>query len=341
MNLARPIIFGSACSGIEAASVAWNPLGWQCAFVSEIEPFSCSVLSNRHPGVPNLGDFTTLNGEDYRGLLDVFVAGTPCQSFSVAGHRHGLKDHRGNLALVYARFVHASNVPVSIWENVPGVRSDKGNAFGCFLAALAGEDAPLFPPGGKWTDAGYVLGPERTVSWRILNAQYFGLAQRRKRVFVASCPRNGSDPRKILLEYEGVRRDFAPGREAGEAAAGNVKGSLGGSGSANCLAFISGQGSKAGSIAASETLSPTLRSDAGGNSVPCVLVNGRVRRFTPTECERLFGFPDGYTSIPNKHSDWQRYKALGKSMPVPVMRWIGERIERALSESACVERGGM
>lgn len=113
-----------------------------------------------------------------------------------------------------------------VWENVPGVLSDRGNAFGCILGALAGEDAPLLPPGGRWADAGYVLGPKRSICWRILDAQYFGLAQRRRRVFVVGCPRNGSVPRTILFEFDGLRRDTPPSRQAAEDIAGTLEASL-------------------------------------------------------------------------------------------------------------------
>lgn len=212
--------FLSVCSGIEAASVAWHPLGMRAAAFAEIESFPSAVLAYRYPGVPNVGDMRGINGEDYYGRINILVGGTPCQSFSVAGLRRGLQDERGNLALEFVRIANESCPDFIVWENVPGVLSDRGNAFGCFLGGLAGEETPLVPAGKKWTDSGYVLGPERTVCWRILDAQYFGLAQRRRRVFVVACPRGRFDPRKVLLEFDGVRRDFAPSREAGQEIAG-------------------------------------------------------------------------------------------------------------------------
>ncbi len=217
----------SVCSGIEAASVAWEPLGWQPVAFAEIEKFPAAVLAHRWPHVPNLGDMTKINGADFKGKIDVMVGGTPCQSFSVAGLRGGLDDERGNLALEFVRIADESDPAFVIWENVPGIFSDRGNAFGCFLAALAGEKAPLLPPGGRWTNAGYVLGPRRAIAWRVLDAQYFGLAQRRKRVFLIGCPRNGADPRKILFEFDGLRRDFAPSRETRADVAGTLESSLG------------------------------------------------------------------------------------------------------------------
>lgn len=205
----------SVCSGIEAAGVAWTPLGFEAVALAEIEPFPCAVLARHYPDVPNIGDMTAIDGRAFRGCVDVLAGGTPCQSFSVAGLRRGLDDERGNLALEFARLADECNPAFIVWENVPGVLSDRGNAFGCLLAALAGEAAPLLPPGGRWTDAGYVLGPCRTIAWRILDAQYFGLAQRRRRVFLVACPRGGADPRKVLFEFDGLRRDTAPGRKKG------------------------------------------------------------------------------------------------------------------------------
>lgn len=233
------VTFGSVCSGIEAASVAWNPLGWSAAWVSEIESFPCAVLRHHYPTVPNLWDMRNVAACIRTGLAaapDVFCGGTPCQSFSVAGLRASLGDARGNLSLTFCEIANAIDDQreqpcVIFWENVPGVLSTADNAFGCFLAGLAGEDAALVPPGGRWANAGAVLGPRRTVAWRTLDAQYFGLAQRRRRVFVVASARNDFDPIAVLLEREGVRRDTAPRREAGETVAGGAGiGATGGGG---------------------------------------------------------------------------------------------------------------
>lgn len=220
--------FGSAASGIEAASVAWNPLGWRAAWLSEIDPFASGVLAYRHPEVPNLGDMTRLPEWILSGVItapDVFVAGTPCQAFSIAGLRKSLEDARGNLSLTYCEIVNAIDTAraerneepcTAVWENVPGVLSTKDNAFGCFLAGLAGEDVPLVAAGGKWPDAGLVVGPARAVAWRVLDAQFFGVAQRRRRVFVVASARDGFDPGAVLFEFDGVRRDTPPVRETRE-----------------------------------------------------------------------------------------------------------------------------
>ena len=218
--------FGSVCSGIEAASVAWHPLGWKAAWLSEIEPFPSAVLAHHYPDVPNLGDMTTLPERILSGEVeapDVFCGGTPCQAFSVAGLRNSLDDARGNLSLTFCEIANAIDIQrittgmapsIVFWENVPGVLSTKDNAFGCFLGALAGEVEALEPPGGKWTNAGCVSGPQRTVAWRVLDAQYFGVAQRRRRVFVVASARADFDPTAVLFEFDGLRRDTAPSREA-------------------------------------------------------------------------------------------------------------------------------
>jgi DNA (cytosine-5)-methyltransferase 1 len=216
----------SVCSGIEAATVAWHPLGWEPVAFAEVEAFPAAVLAHHYPGVPNLGDMTKINGEQYRDV-DVLVGGTPCQAFSIAGLRKGLVDPRGNLTLAFAKLADDMQVPWVVWENVPGVLSSKDNAFGCFLGFLAGETVPLLPPGGRWADAGAVYGPARAIAWRVLDAQYFGLAQRRRRVFVVASAREGFDPAAVLFEFEGVRRDTPPSREAGKTPAGTIEASLG------------------------------------------------------------------------------------------------------------------
>ena len=220
--------FGSVCSGIEAASVAWHPLGWEAAWLSEIEPFPCAVLNHHYPDVPNHGDMTLLPEKILSGEVeapDLFCGGTPCQAFSVAGLRNSLDDARGNLSLTFVgianaidhvRSVRRDAPAIIFWENVPGVLNTKDNAFGCFLGALAGENDPLIPSGDKWSNAGCVYGPQRTVAWRVLDAQYFGVAQRRRRVFVIASARDDFDPAKVLFEFEGVRRDTAPSRKEGQ-----------------------------------------------------------------------------------------------------------------------------
>ncbi|EOG6410869.1 Dam family site-specific DNA-(adenine-N6)-methyltransferase [Salmonella enterica subsp. diarizonae serovar 11:k:z53] len=238
--------YGSVCSGIEAASIAWEPLGMRPAWFSEIEPFPCAVLAERWPEVPNLGDMTQIAASVAANEVaapDLLVGGTPCQAFSIAGLRKGLADKRGQLTLAYVELVNAidysrirQGLPPVIfcWENVPGVLSSKDNAFGCLLAGLAGEDEP-FKPGPqpergknstfwrwdkkarkhypKWPQSGCVVGRQRKLAWRVLDAEYFGVPQRRHRVFVVGSAGEGFDPETILFEFEGVRRNTPPSKE--------------------------------------------------------------------------------------------------------------------------------
>ncbi|HEP8473899.1 TPA: DNA cytosine methyltransferase [Pseudomonas aeruginosa] len=226
------ITYGSVCSGIEAASVAWHMLGFRASWFAEIEPFPSAVLAHRWPAVPNLGDMTKLAREVLLGIIAaplILVGGTPCQDFSVAGMRAGLAGERGALTMKFVELADAidhvrpdGDECVVVWENVPGVLSDKGNAFGNFLAALVGESEALEPSGPRWTNAGCVYGPRRAAAWRVLDAQYFGLAQRRKRVFVVASARADFDPAAVLLEREGLRRDHPPRRGEGQDLAGRA-----------------------------------------------------------------------------------------------------------------------
>ena len=199
-----------------------GPLGMQAQWFSEIEKFPSAVLAHHWPRVPNLGDMTCLADWIRCGMVpapDVLVGGTPCQAFSVAGKRESMDDERGQLTIKYVEILNAidekrpGDEAVCVWENVPGVLNTKDNAFGCFLAALSGSSCELQPPGRKWGNAGYIAGPQRTIAWRVLDAQYFGVAQRRRRVFVVASARKGFDPTAVLFEREGVRRDTKPSRE--------------------------------------------------------------------------------------------------------------------------------
>ncbi len=385
----------SVCSGIEAASVAWHPLGWQPVAFSEIEPFPSAVLAHHYPTVPNLGDMTRFEEWPVELLaeVDILVGGTPCQAFSVAGLRRSLGDERGNLSLTYIKLLEAIDEQrsragrppaICVWENVPGCRSTKDNFFGCFLGGLAGEDEPLQPPGKKWTDAGCVFGPKRAIEWRTLDAQYFGVAQRRKRVFLVASARDGFNPASVLFEFDGARRDSPPSRQARQGAAAGVGGGVasGGAGVAPHIFKVRGGveredgsrgstniGKQAGKgylgsesraftlaaaqdqfvaqpVAWSQEVADPLTANEGRTythegsnnfrtrNVQAVAQPAatamQVRRLTPVECERLQGFPDGYTNIPwrkkDEAPDGPRYKALGNSMAVPCMAWIGKRI---------------
>ncbi|HBO0827427.1 TPA: DNA cytosine methyltransferase [Pseudomonas aeruginosa] len=218
-----PLLYGSVCSGIEAVSLAWQPLGLEAAWFAEIEPFPSAVLAHRYPRVPNLGDMTAIARQVRAGTVpapDILVGGTPCQSFSVAGSRRGLDDPRGALSLAYVELANAIDqtrqqdsrpAATLVWENVPGVLNDRSNAFGHFLGALAGESRALQPPGVKWAYAGCVSGPRRRIAWRVLDAQYFGVAQRRKRVFLVASGGDDLDPAEVLFERAGLLGDSCAG----------------------------------------------------------------------------------------------------------------------------------
>lgn len=188
--------YGSICSGIEAATVAWHGLGWEPAFFSEIDNFPRAALQHHYPNVPLHGDFTTINGDEY-GRIDLLVGGTPCQDFSIAGLRAGLAGERGNLTLEFARLVDRMRPQWVVWENVPGVLSiDGGRAFGAFLGALA--------------EIGYGF------AYRILDAQYCGVPQRRRRVFVVGYLGDWRRAAAVLFERESLLGHPAPRRETGE-----------------------------------------------------------------------------------------------------------------------------
>jgi len=244
-----PLRYATICSGIEAPSVAWGPLGWWPVFFSEIAKFPSAVLAHHHGDVPNLGDMTADDFVDRAraaGEFDVLAAGTPCQAFSVAGNRKSLGDDRGNLTLRFVEIVHALDPAFVLWENVPGVLSTADNAFGCFIAGMVGARRPLVCPirDGRWARAGMVSGPVRSVAWRVLDAQYFALPQRRGRVFVVSGRTGtGPNPGAILFEPEGLPRHTPPSRKTRAQLARSLTASSGGpSAKEQQYTFIDGAG---------------------------------------------------------------------------------------------------
>ena len=385
----------SVCSGIEAASAAWHELGWNPVGFSEIERFPSQVLAHHYPSVPNLGDMTKYKEWEI-DTIGLLVGGTPCQSFSVAGLRKGLEDPRGNLALTYVGILDRFRPKWFIWENVQGVLSSgNGRDFGAFLGAVA--------------QLGYGF------AYRVLDAQYFGVPQRRRRVFVVGCSSGWELASKVLFESESLRGNTPPSRETREEPAsffesslaqyrqapvgGTLKASGGvlGGGSETfltevfethpadsrvkpmgevCQTVTSRWGTGGGNVpialqdvsgrdkaqngkgwndegvsytvdatATQGVAQPVVLMDQGGSVIntsqdgivgtlrrethghePSIVQNMAVRRLTPIECERLQGFPDDYTNIPGA-ADTNRYKALGNSMAVPVMKWIGKRID--------------
>ena len=367
----------SVCSGIEAATCAWHNLGWNSVGFSEIEPFPSAVLKHHYPSVPNLGDMTKYKewNLDSVGLL---VGGTPCQSFSVAGLRKGLEDPRGNLALTYCGILDHFRPKWFVWENVPGVLSSNGGRdFGSFLGAVA--------------ELGYGF------AYRVLDAQNFGVPQRRRRVFVVGCLGDWESAAKVLFESDCLSGDNKKSRAKREATSTySERGIAYGGSDGECADTVTSKwakgsggpsGNECGLFVAHKVYEThpadsrvkemgevcqtvTSRWGTGGGNVPLVQAysiredakannfsatplsvtpalqamqpsvqshhaqtfiagNMAVRRLTPRECERLQGFKDDYTVIPWKKGespDGHRYKALGNSMAVPVMKWIGERI---------------
>lgn len=238
----------SICSGIEAATVAWHGFGWTPLAFSEIEAFPSAVLAARWPQVPNLGDMTKFAEwpEEILAECDLLVGGPPCQAFSVAGLRKSLDDDRGNITLAYVRLLnhidevrkrHGRPPAIALYENVPGLLSTKDNAFGCLIGALAGCDEAPETETGKWPKAGYVCGETRRVGYRILDAQFFGVAQRRRRIFLVAVPSelvaslgDNACPSEILSLRESVRGNPPSRSKAWEGAARSTAASLTSSG---------------------------------------------------------------------------------------------------------------
>jgi DNA (cytosine-5)-methyltransferase 1 len=222
-------------SGISAPTVAWAGLGWSAIAYAEIDNFASAVLSHHYPNVPNLGDVTSADWNPLKNKADILVAGSPCQSFSVSGNRESLLDERGNLALEFCRIANIVNPTFTVYENVPGILSAKLNPFGKLLSILVGGEIPLTPArgGSRWENSGFVVGPRRSVAWRVLCASNFGVPQRRRRVFLVAFDYRAGDrlfkakstgditrlagiPAAILLEPDGVSRDTSESAKCGE-----------------------------------------------------------------------------------------------------------------------------
>lgn len=321
---------GSICSGIEAASVAWNPLGLSFQWFSEVAPFPSRVLREKFPSVKNVGDMNRIVDMLKSGEIcapDLICGGTPCQAFSLAGFKHGLNDDRGNLTLKFVDIIETndylrkklgSEPSVVFWENVEGVLKDKTNAFGCLISSLAGLDNVLKVK--RWPNAGVLRGKKRNVAWRVLDAKFFGLAQQRRRLYVVA---GGKDfkPESVLFELH--RREFAPypTTELKFAKDGHTFEIF--REYSDCL--YSAYGTKWNGNAAAY------------NGSLFVVQDGRLRRLSPLECERLMGFPDYYTELKNA-SRTNRYQAIGNSWAVPVVHWIGKRLLEEAEGSLDIEK---
>lgn len=315
---------GSVCSGIEAASVAWLPLGLKFNWFSEIAPFPSRFLSDRYPDIVNLGDMSCIADGLRDGSVascDIICAGTPCQAFSFAGWQKGLTDDRGNLTLKFVDIVNANDDIrlskggsrcIAFWENVEGVLSDKTNAFGCLISSLAGLSEVLTVKGNRWPTAGFLRGSKRIVAWRVLDGKYFGVPQQRRRLYLLAGdesvhPENiifeHLQPRKKDVEYDISQNSYVFNKDGNEFEVFRTY--------TDCL--YSSYATKWNGNAAAY------------NGSLFVVQNGRIRRLSPVECERLMGFPDDYTCIPNAKKS-NRYNSIGNSWVVPVVKWLGERI---------------
>ena len=342
----------SLFSGIEACSAAWKPLGWTCVAVAEIEPFPAAVLAHHYPGVPNLGDVTAITDARIAALgpIDLVVGGSPCQDLSVAGKRAGLAGERSSLFHEQVRIFHAARAICGarflLWENVPGAFSSHGGRdFGIVVGSMAGCE--LGVPRGGWGTCGAAIGSHGLVEWRVLDAQYVrveshprAVPQRRRRVFALLDSGAWRDRPPILLEPEGLRGHPAPRREAGERPAPSLAARTRGGGGLGtdfdrCDANGGGQVAVAFHNRQDPDVSGSVTHPLGAEDNGLGLGLGlKVRRLTPIECERLQGFPDDYTLVPVRGkpaADGPRYRALGNSMAVNCMRWIGERIADAMA----------
>lgn len=333
--------FGSVCSGIEAASFTLLPMGVDALWLSEIADYPSRFLAAQYPNHPNIGDMNEIPDKIKRGEIpapDLLVGGTPCQAFSLAGWRNGVNDARGQLTLKYIDIIDAIDSKraeqgdarsIFFWENVEGALTDKTNAFGCFLAGLAGLDNPVDV--NRFSSAGILHGPKRNIAWRVLDAKYFGVPQQRRRVYVLG---GGVDfcPEDVLFEMGAYLEDPYKIHEPQN----------------EFLSLFEDEEN----VLNQDVIRPLRRTINGhdievfrcysdclyaaygtkwnGNAAAFngslfVSQNGRLRRLTPIECERLMGFPDNYTAIANPRLT-NRYQATGNSWAVPVIRWIMNRL---------------
>lgn len=288
--LAARLRYGSVCSGIEGATVAWRHLNWQPVWFAETDKHCSQLLREKYPAVPNFGNMETIT----RGKaepIDLLVGGTPCQSFSINGLRKGMDEDRGNLSLTFMRIVRDFEPRWVVWENVPNVlRTNEGRDFGSIIGAMA--------------KCGYGY------AYRVLDSRYFGLAQRRKRLFLVGCFGNSRAAFAALFDRGTMLQD---GTTIDKARQGSLAGTKDG------VDGWTGDTTPKRGVG----VVPTLRAQQGGEGVG-VAINGRMRKLTIKEWERLQGLPDDYTSC--MQSDSVRRSAIGNGFSTNVMQWIGERI---------------
>lgn len=316
----KKITVGSVCSGIEAASVAFEKLNYEIKWFSEVADFPSKILSEKYPETPNLGDMCGLPSLLKNQKIDTpdfICGGTPCQAFSLAGWKKGLDDDRGNLTLKFVDIIEKNDAirerkgfpkSVVLWENVEGALRDKTNAFGCFVSSILGLSEEI--KFKKWPLAGAIHGPKRNVAWRVLDAKFFGLPHQRRRLYLLAGDKNFY-PENVLFDnfptenpdYEDSVLQFDKDGHQIEVFRGYT----------DCL--YSAYGTKWNGNAAAY------------NGSLFVSQNDHLRRLTPLECERLMGFPDYYTYT-EKAKPTHRYQAIGNSWAVPVIQWIAGRLEK-------------
>lgn len=341
--------FGSVCSGIEAASYTLQPLGVDALWLSEIAEYPTRFLAAQYPDQPNLGDMTNIPNRITEGEIpapDLLVGGTPCQAFSLAGWRNGVNDERGQLTLRYIDIIDAIDAKraeqglgraIFFWENVEGALTDKTNAFGYFLAGLAGLEKPVQV--GKFKSAGVLHGPNRNIAWRVLDAKYFGVPQQRKRVYVLG---GGVDfhPENVLFEMGGRFQDPYKLRDPQPQAVMDLFGEAEPEINQDVIRplrrNVNGHDMEVFRCY-SDCLYAAYGTKWNGNAAAFngslfISQDGRLRRLTPVECERLMGFPDNYTAIANPRLT-NRYQATGNSWAVPVIRWIMNRLLEATNNN--------
>lgn len=363
----------SLFSGIEAASAAWKPLGWECVAVSEILEYQSNVIKKHYPEVKNFGDVTKIVEDDIKSLgkIDVVIFGSPCQDMSVAGKQCGLetvKEDTNHSSILFFegmrvfRLAHKHcGARFLVWENVPGaLNSQKGEDFGKILREMVGVE---FSSGGRvWGNEGICCGRDSMLEWAVLDAQWFGVAQRRRRLFIVLDTGNWKDRQPILLESDSLRGDSAPSRKKRATTSTEVEGSVRETSTFNFQAigeygvepvastlkardykdatdlivakcFQQNMRDELRYINEDGLITGALVAQAGANGNNYIHVESayasatsKVRKLTPLECERLQGFPDNWTQLGDTPFS-KRINALGRSMAVPVIQWIGKQIE--------------
>ncbi len=341
--------FGSVCSGIEASQLAFLPFGFNQLWSSEIAEFPSKVLEHHYPDVPNIGNMLNIPQmilDEEIDAPDLFCGGTPCQAFSLAGWKNGLLDERGQLTITFIEIANAidkvrinkkQKPTIVLWENVEGVLNDRTNAFGNFIAGLAGFDDEIKVT--KWSKAGYLEGPLRNVAWRVLDAKHFGLPQQRKRLYVLA---GGKDfqPNKILFELDklDVSKKGCNDSSNTKLIMPNLFNEIEPPLKTNSAKVFYKNGSKFEVFREyTDCLYAAYGTKWNGNAAAYngslyIAQNDRLRRLTPLECERLMGMPDNYTLVKG-NKDTTRYQSIGNSWAVPVIKWIGSRIKESFNTS--------